>query len=99
MNVVDKLRAFISRRGSAYRAIFSGPNADLVLVDLASFCRAHQSTFHEDPRLSAMLDGRREVYLRIINHIKLTEAELFTLSTGKPPSSEVPMIDPEKYHG
>lgn len=40
-------------------------DAKLVLTDLASFCRAHDTTFHTDERTHAMLEGRREVFLRI----------------------------------
>ena len=50
-----------------------------MLTDLATFCRAHDTTFHVDERTHAMLEGRREVFLRIQRHLKLTEEELWSL--------------------
>jgi hypothetical protein len=50
-----------------------------VLKDLAKFCRAHESTFHKDPRAHAVMEGRREVWLRIQNQLNLTDEELWAL--------------------
>lgn len=50
--------------------------------DLAKFCRANDTTFHSDPRLHAVLEGRREVFLRIIKHLKL-DSEQFLNAYGK----------------
>jgi hypothetical protein len=50
-----------------------------VLRDLAKFCRAHETTFNPDPRAHALAEGRREVFLRIANHMNLTEDELWEL--------------------
>lgn len=101
MAIVDKLRDLIVSRRQAYRALFRGPHRDKVLEDLAMFCRAHESTFHEDTRLAANLDGRREVWLRIVNHLRLSDEDLFLLATGRKTaaSTEVPMIDVRDYHG
>jgi hypothetical protein len=52
------------QRQEAYRAI-----PVEALLDLAEFCRANESCFHEDPRMHAALEGRREVWLRIQEHI------------------------------
>jgi hypothetical protein len=70
-------KAFLFRRQTAYTRLFHGPVADEVLRDLAKFCRAHTSTFHTDPRVSAQLDGRREVWLRITDHLNLMPDELW----------------------
>ncbi len=68
-------------RQQAYRAVFSPTNVftENVLADLATFCRANQSTFHPDPRVAAELDGRREVWLRIQQHLQLTTDDLWRL--------------------
>jgi hypothetical protein len=50
-----------------------------VLNDLAAFCRANKSTFHEDPRAHAVLEGRREVWLRIQQHLQLDEDALWKI--------------------
>ncbi len=69
---VERLRSFIFGRGQAYRSTFDGPVAKIVLEDLAHFCRANESTFHEDPNMASKLDGRREVFLRIQQHLNLS---------------------------
>lgn len=57
-----------------------------VLADLAKFCRAYDTTTQVspvtrqvDPIASAQAEGRREVYLRIMWHLKLTDDQLMTL--------------------
>ena len=81
---LDKLRVALGSRRYAYRATFKGPLAETVLADLARFCRAHQSTFLPDARAHAVLEGRREVFLRIQNHLKLTDEQLWELYSGLP---------------
>ncbi len=68
-------------RQHAYKLVFDpkNPFVELVLRDLAQFCRADSSTFHPDPRAAANLDGRREVWLRIQENINLTADELWLL--------------------
>lgn len=82
-----KLFGFMDQRKRAYQLTFQPmqPANVAVLHDLARFCRAHESTFHPDPRVAANLDGRREVYLRIVNHLGLTVEQLLDLSTGGSP--------------
>lgn len=84
--VLQKLRDFLTFRGQAYRACFpkDGPMARVVLCDLAKFCRAHESTYHPDARVHAELEGRREVWLRIVNHLHLTTDELVDLYAKQP---------------
>lgn len=55
-----------------------------VLDDLAAFCRGNESTFHQDPRVHAVLEGRREVFLRIMDHIGMDSQEFFDKYTQKP---------------
>lgn len=55
-----------------------------VMEDLAVFCRANESTFSADPRVHALLEGRREVFLRIMDHIGLTPDEFFAKYTINP---------------
>jgi len=81
MSVKDEAKGVLAARALSYQRVFlgKGVDTDRVLVDLARFCRASQSTFHPDARLAAQLDGRREVYLRICQHLKLTEDQLWSL--------------------
>lgn len=78
------MRVALGDRRHAYRTTFKGPVAEVVLQDLAKFCRAHQSTFHADPRAHAVAEGRREVFLRIAHHLKLTDEQLWALYSGLP---------------
>lgn len=62
--------------------------AEEVLADLAKFCRANQSTFHADPRVHAVAEGRREVWLRITQHLNLTDDQLWRMY-GQPTRMEI----------
>jgi hypothetical protein len=75
--------AQMKARKRAYIQAKIQPAVQEVLIDLATFCRANESTFHEDARKAAMLDGRREVWLRIQNHLHLTAEELMALYAGR----------------
>lgn len=83
---VDEAEVIVRERMLAYRAVFKGvdPAAlDIVMSDLARFCRAHTSTFHENPVHAGRLDGRREVYMRIIDHTRLDYDALYVKYTNK----------------
>lgn len=81
MRLIERIR----KRRYAYRRMFlgeNGLNADgqTVLADLAKFCRANSSTAvvspisrSVDPIATAMAEGRREVWLRIMAHLHLDE--------------------------
>lgn len=68
----------------AYIQVFNPENIYTkdVLKDLARFCRAHETAFSPDPRIHAVLEGRREVWLRIEKHLKL-DSETFWALYGK----------------
>ena len=82
-DAVARAKAFLFGRQMAYRATFNAPVADLVLRDLAKFCRATKSTFDDDPYVAARLDGRREIWLRIQSHLNLTQDQLWKLHNGE----------------
>ena len=69
----------------AYNQVFGkgSPHTETVLKDLAKFCRAHKTTFLPDARASAVLEGRREVWLRIVDNLNLTPDELYRLHAVK----------------
>lgn len=75
---------FLRFRKRDYQNTFATPAGARVLVDLAKFCRADDSCFHEDPRLHAVLEGRREVWLRIQKHLNLTPDALYGIYAGNP---------------
>ncbi len=82
--LVDIGRRWFANRGTAYRRVFNSPSGKVVLDDLARFCRASESTFHEDSRVHALAEGRREVWLRIEKHLNLSPQELYDLTKGQP---------------
>lgn len=69
-------------RQTAYKLVFGSPAGLEVLRDLFEFCRANSSTFNESSRVSDALVGRREVWLRITEHMGLSFDELLNLYTG-----------------
>lgn len=85
MTVYDKAIAFITGRATAYRLTFNDeqPADKLVQEDLARFCRANETcVVPGDPVATAILEGRREVWLRIQQHRNLTPEQLFRLYGG-----------------
>lgn len=95
MSPLEYFRRRITGRRLAWQRALLGENGtptvdgDVILKDLARFCRAHRSTAvysHVrgtlDPLASARLDGRREVWLRIVEHLHLDERFLVNLREG-----------------
>jgi hypothetical protein len=77
--MVRKAKDFLRSRAVAYCQVFNPESVatKAVLEDLAVFCRANESTFHPDPRVHAVAEGRREVWLRIQEHLQLTPEQLW----------------------
>ena len=74
--MLDAVKDFLNTRGQAYRKTFSGVYGERVLADLSGFCRANESTFVPDPRAEGILQGRREVWIRISKHLNLSETQI-----------------------
>jgi hypothetical protein len=83
VSLLDRARQFLSSRRDAYRTTFRGPLSDIVLKDLAGFCFANTTTFIADDRAHALAEGRRQVFLRITNHLNLSPDELWKLFDGR----------------
>lgn len=84
-NFIARGQALLHTRAGAYKTIFSGSNAagNIIFRDLIGFCRGLDTTFHEDPRLHALLEGRREVLMRIAQHCNLSFDDLWAISDGR----------------
>jgi len=80
-NVKEKIKAVLGVRQADYLTVFNldSPQVQNVLRDLARFCRAHDTTFHQDQRIHALMEGRREVWLRIQEHLNLDSDKLWEL--------------------
>lgn len=81
--LIEKARRFLMRRRYNYRLAFLSAPGQEVLHDLAKFCRANETTFHADARLHAVAEGRREVWLRIANHLNMPPEELWAVYTRR----------------
>ena len=81
MSIEDQAIQIKREEQIAYQLCFNKDQADgfSVLQDLAKFCRAHESTFNPDPRIHAVLEGRREVWLRIQERLQLTPEQIYAL--------------------
>ena len=72
-------KGLIQNRQRAYQTTFRGPVAEVVLADLARFCRASETTFLPNDRAHAVLEGRREVWLRLMKYLHMTPEEIINM--------------------
>jgi len=89
----DETLEFLRERKAAYQTAFGAAGAERVLEDLKRFCRAEDSCFHADARIHAVLEGRREVYLRIQHHLNLMPEQLAELFGAIVPAREGELDD------
>lgn len=85
---MNENEAFLLQRKRAYALAFGSPAGQEALKDLEKFCRAKQTCFDPDPRIHAVLEGRREVYLRIQEHLERTVEELAVLYGAVAPTKD-----------
>lgn len=69
---------YMGLRKKSYQVLFgkSGVMGEEAMKDLARFCYAAKSTSVPNGELSRSLQGRREVWLRICEHLNLEPEEL-----------------------
>lgn len=91
-NPIDLLAKKFRWRRDAYQAVFEPENelqkewADAVLADLSNFCGMRKpsiradNTGRVDPIATAFAEGRRDVFLRILSHMKITDDQLYELA-------------------
>ena len=85
--LIEKARRFLMRRRHNYRLTFLSPPGQEVLADLSKYCFANKSTAQPNRDLSLILQGRREVWLRIANHMNMSPDDLWRLyHEGENPS-------------
>jgi hypothetical protein len=78
----DEVLKFVSEQQTAYRLVFGTPAGQVVLNDLAIFCRARETCVVPGDRdRTYVLEGRREVYLRAQQYLELSTEELVALKT------------------
>lgn len=70
----------LSQRAIAYRKAFENPEGRKVLADLRRFCRATLPTADvNNVHTTFLLEGRREVFLRIMSHLQLNDDDIYSL--------------------
>lgn len=85
---IVKTRDHLRARKGAYQLAFNSPAGKAVLKDLTTFCRGVETCFDPDSRKHAALEGRREVYLRIVYHLGFTPEQLVMFYAAKINGSE-----------
>jgi hypothetical protein len=81
--LIEVARRFLFRRRHNYILTFRSAPGQEVLRDLAPFCYANSSTFKPNEREHVLAEGRREVWLRIANHLNMSPEELWRLYDGR----------------
>lgn len=75
-----KFNPMLRWRQPAYRKTFDNPEGRKVLADLRRFCRATVPTADVNSvHTTYLLEGRREVWLRIMAHLELTDEDVYKL--------------------
>lgn len=85
MDAIKATLDFLFNRKRSYQLTFqlNQPANVAVLEDLSKFCRANETCVVPGDRdKSLVLEGRREVWLRIQQHLQLPPEVLFTLYAG-----------------
>lgn len=74
------LNPLLRPRRAAYAKTFNNPEGRKVLADLKRFCRASVPTADvNNIHTTYLLEGRREVWLRIASMLQLTDEEVVQL--------------------
>lgn len=85
-NAIEETKVMLQAKGESYRRLLGGTpmegDREKVMLDLAKFCRAYESTFDANQRIHAVLEGRREVWLRIADFLNLDRDALFVKYTN-----------------
>jgi hypothetical protein len=75
------LKNLLFARKISYQKTFNNPEGQKVLADLRRFCRATMPTADvNNERTTYLLEGRREVWLRIMSHLQLSDDDVYNLT-------------------
>ena len=69
----------VDKRRRSYQATFNSPEGKEVLKDLVVFCGQNKSSYSQNPHEMAFREGRREVWLRIQAHMKISDDDIWKL--------------------
>lgn len=72
-----------------YQLACNQPAMQRMLIDLAWYCKANDTCVVEDKNgkvdveATLIMEGRRQVWTRMMNHCNLSTQQLYALATGK----------------
>jgi hypothetical protein len=73
--------AHLNRRRQLFRAAFASKEGRPVLLDLARFCGAFDTSYSpSDSHETAFREGMRNVWLYIVRQLEMTDAEVIELA-------------------
>lgn len=96
----ERIRARLFRRRDAFRAIFApkglmGPDAEVVIRDLARYCHVHRSSLKVSPITRTtdaiamgFAEGQRDVFNYIMSQVNLTENRIEQIAYSKENGNE-----------
>lgn len=79
------MKRVLQRKEWAYRNIFQGDKGDLheaskvALADMRTFCNGTKSNFSTDALEMARMEGRREVFTRVMNFLNVDYSKFYDL--------------------
>jgi hypothetical protein len=76
----SQAKAMLELRANAYKSVFHGADPRMLAVvmeDLTKFCRGYDTTYDDIPSRQQHAEGRREVWLRIMDFTRLDPDALF----------------------
>lgn len=93
----EKVFKAVSTRKKAYGFAFpkASTHTAIVLGDLAKFCRANTPCIGADNDETNRLLGRNEVWHRIVQHLKLSDVDLFSLYAKLTTEQRQALFDPQ----
>lgn len=65
------MHKFWQRKQWGYRQAFDNEAGKIVLADLRIYCHATKTAFSSDPLEMARIEGRREVFMRVMDFLKV----------------------------
>ena len=90
MSFVDKFKTrwgmgfSLAERVKAYNLTFRHPSGQIVLADLMTFCGlADEAPWNSNQFEQGRAAGRRDVALRVQEHLNLTHEELYAVLQGR----------------
>ena len=86
---MNKIKDLLRRKQTTYKLVFGNEMGKQVLSDLREFCFATKTTFDSDQYEMARREGRREVFMQIMNTMNIDYASYYTYDDRDSTQSEL----------